>query len=433
MNNLARQKTQRFYDITGFRHPVPSVTSVLNVVAKPGIVHWEKHMALKSMAEQVQEICEVVEEPLQGESGEGEAQARRLVPAEGQDLFAALQKTLFDREWMVNAVKTAKGAARREMRKAGDLGSRAHNLFEALAKGQTIPGDDEAVKPLVEGFTAWREAHPHLELLDVEKVVFSERFQFAGTLDATAVDISSLVPPMDEKTAALEAAKAACGLTTASSLTGANGDVKESRVGQASTVVGPGEGIESLMEKVGEKAKPRIVVLDWKTSNQTHNEYALQIAAYAKAYEEMTGLEVAEAWIVRFDKIKAKYQVSKVADIDQAYETFLSCLHLYHSLSGQFFAKESDEAKSGVSPVEMDMTEEEKEMHRKALESRRISMQAVERQRAMRQIEEAVAKTLQKKRAALEASRAVLPKQASGLAEADESLIAALQSNQKVF
>ena len=41
----------------------------------------------------------------------------------------------------------------------------------------------------------------------------------------------------------------------------------------------------------------KLIVLDWKTSNQIHNEHALQVAAYAKAYEEMTGKKVDEAWV----------------------------------------------------------------------------------------------------------------------------------------
>jgi hypothetical protein len=45
--------------------------------------------------------------------------------------------------------------------------------------------------------------------------------------------------------------------------------------------------------------EPKIVVLDWKTSNAFHSEYAMQIAAYTKAYEEMFQLPVHTASIVR--------------------------------------------------------------------------------------------------------------------------------------
>jgi len=442
MNGMARAKNQRFYQITGFKHPVPSVTSVLNVVAKPGIIHWEKHMALKSMAEQVQEICVVKEVPVEApeEGGEGQQQAAtRRVPAADQDLHSALQSTLFDGEWMGNVVKTAKGAARREMRKAGDLGSKAHNLFEVLALGKPIADDDERIVPLVEGFRQWQSAHPNLKIMDVEKVVFSERYQFAGTLDATAIDVGELLPK-EEALSPLEAAQAACGLTRASALkTPAAEDGKTAE--KETTAGGDGAG-EKEREKgsataaeggVSKAGKPRVVVLDWKTSNATYNEYALQIAAYAKAYEEMTGVEVAEAWIVRFDKLKARYHVSKVADIDHAYQTFLSCLHLYHSLSGEFFAKDSEPSVETAWAQQEELAPEEVEQQRLAEESRRISLRAIERQRALRQIEELVEKTVRRKTAALNAPVPALPKEKAGLEEADESLIAALRSNQKVF
>ena len=45
-----------------------------------------------------------------------------------------------------------------------------------------------------------------------------------------------------------------------------------------------------------------MVALDWKTSNRLYPEHALQVAAYAKALEEMTGQPVKEAWVVRLGK-----------------------------------------------------------------------------------------------------------------------------------
>lgn len=78
--------------------------------------------------------------------------------------------------------------------------------------------------------------------------------------------------------------------------------------------------------KVGEK----VVVMDWKTSNQIYVEYALQVAAYAKAFEEMTGTQVHEAWVVRFDKTKKKPpQIKVVKDLAETHETFLAVKKLW--------------------------------------------------------------------------------------------------------
>ena len=56
----------------------------------------------------------------------------------------------------------------------------------------------------------------------------------------------------------------------------------------------------------------QLVALDWKTSNGLYPEYALQVAAYAKALEEMTGQTVTEAWAIRFGKTTPEFEVRKV-------------------------------------------------------------------------------------------------------------------------
>jgi ATP-dependent exoDNAse (exonuclease V) beta subunit len=47
--------------------------------------------------------------------------------------------------------------------------------------------------------------------------------------------------------------------------------------------------IDALAYREGE-----LVALDWKTSKGLYPEYALQVAAYAKAIEEMTRQQVTE-------------------------------------------------------------------------------------------------------------------------------------------
>jgi hypothetical protein len=43
-------------------------------------------------------------------------------------------------------------------------------------------------------------------------------------------------------------------------------------------------------------------IVDWKTSKKIYPKYRMQTAAYAKAYSEMTGLQVQHRWIVRIGK-----------------------------------------------------------------------------------------------------------------------------------
>ncbi len=78
--------------------------------------------------------------------------------------------------------------------------------------------------------------------------------------------------------------------------------------------------------------KGKMVALDWKTSNGFYSEYALQVAAYAKALEEMTGEPVAEAWAVRFGKREPEFEARKVTDLDTAFNAFRAALYLWRAM-----------------------------------------------------------------------------------------------------
>ena len=76
----------------------------------------------------------------------------------------------------------------------------------------------------------------------------------------------------------------------------------------------------------------QLVAIDWKTGNALYPEHALQIAAYSKALEELTGRQVKEAWLVRFSKSGSAFEARRVFDIDRAFIAFRAALHLWRSL-----------------------------------------------------------------------------------------------------
>lgn len=76
------------------------------------------------------------------------------------------------------------------------------------------------------------------------------------------------------------------------------------------------------------------VALDWKTGNRIYREFDLQVAAYAKAMEEMSGRRVAEAWIVRLGKRTPEFEARKVRDLDRAFDAFRAALFLWRSVQG---------------------------------------------------------------------------------------------------
>ena len=43
----------------------------------------------------------------------------------------------------------------------------------------------------------------------------------------------------------------------------------------------------------------RVIIIDWKSGRGIYDSHAMQVAAYAMAYEAMTGEAVAEAWVVQ--------------------------------------------------------------------------------------------------------------------------------------
>jgi CRISPR/Cas system-associated exonuclease Cas4 (RecB family) len=80
--------------------------------------------------------------------------------------------------------------------------------------------------------------------------------------------------------------------------------------------------------KIGKNKK--LMILDWKSSNSIHSEHKIQIAAYAKMYEENSGKRIKGALIVRLDKDKKEYEVEhlKIKDLNWGWKVFKLILKL---------------------------------------------------------------------------------------------------------
>jgi CRISPR/Cas system-associated exonuclease Cas4 (RecB family) len=67
-----------------------------------------------------------------------------------------------------------------------------------------------------------------------------------------------------------------------------------------------------------------LVMCDWKTSSSINDEYALQLAAYAAAYEEQTGMGITRGLIVRMDKkdnAKKPFEVKEFKNLPRYFDT----------------------------------------------------------------------------------------------------------------
>ena len=79
------------------------------------------------------------------------------------------------------------------------------------------------------------------------------------------------------------------------------------------------------------------VIIDFKTSNGTWPEMALQVSAYAAALKDTYGIWAGRAMIVRFGKATPDFEVSEVKDIYGSFNAFLAAKSLKEQLSkGQF-------------------------------------------------------------------------------------------------
>jgi hypothetical protein len=87
-----------------------------------------------------------------------------------------------------------------------------------------------------------------------------------------------------------------------------------------------------------------LMVGDWKTSGSISDDYGLQLAAYAQAYKETTGIEVTEGFILRVDKkdsAKMPLEIKRFTNLPKYFETFLHCKQVW-----DFVNKRGEWAKS---------------------------------------------------------------------------------------
>lgn len=128
------------------------------------------------------------------------------------------------------AIDYLKGAAWRYTKNRANVGSDAHDLFERMMRGENVRYVHPDLEPYRKAFAEFlRVVNP--ELIRAEDVAWSTRYDYAGSFDAI------LCVWLDE-----------------------NGKPTPDRSGT-----------------------PVVVIVDWKTSKDTHAEVAMQLAAYKNA------------------------------------------------------------------------------------------------------------------------------------------------------
>jgi len=137
------EKTHRYY-LNGAQ--LPGVTTILGVLAKPALIQWAANMA-----------CDFVRENY---------------------TFGLSEKPEVELEKVLKEARTAH-AKKRDA--SADIGTLAHAWISRFIKGEN-PAREESLGVITDNFLKWvEEAKP--KFLASEKVVYSEKWWFAGCLD----------------------------------------------------------------------------------------------------------------------------------------------------------------------------------------------------------------------------------------------------------
>ena len=94
-------------------------------------------------------------------------------------------------------------------------------------------------------------------------------------------------------------------------------------------------GVAGTLDAVGRNHQGKRIIWDWKTGSGPWWEMALQLGAYARMLEGLTGEPVADAYIV---KLKPEtYEVHRVLYLADAWDTFVHAAKLQSASSVKWF------------------------------------------------------------------------------------------------
>lgn len=152
--NTIKRGDARFYVEPESGVKYPGVTSVLNTLPKPFLKFW----------------------------------AAKMVAEEAVDNFGALATILTSgsstsREMAVDMLKRAPD---RNTKAAADIGTAAHDIFERMAKGETIGRVHPDLEPYRQNYDNFLNV-VQPEFLHLEETVWSDEHRYAGSFDALAI------------------------------------------------------------------------------------------------------------------------------------------------------------------------------------------------------------------------------------------------------
>lgn len=192
------------------------------------------------------------------------------------------------RRELEDLIDKAKTAHKDKLDEAGDIGHFAHSWIENYIKA--ILNEDEAGRQLLLENKPYDERarnacnaaldwmhHHNVKWISTERKIYSRKHKYAGTMDGLCY-VDSCSDPL------------CC----------------------------------------PNPFKNRLSIADWKTSNYLYPEYLMQTASYEAAYEEETGEDVKDRWIIRLGKEDAKFETWHIEHecFHADFQAFLAALDL---------------------------------------------------------------------------------------------------------
>lgn len=188
------------------------------------------------------------------------------------------------RNWMG---KTGHAKAAKILEARQILGTRVHKLIELNLKGEAVnlsAYEQEIQDDLLEFEIFKKDAK--LKPKALEQSLWSNKYGYAGTPDY----IGYYTTPIEYL---------------------------------ASTIV------DHKRVKVPKFTKSSLVIGDWKTGKDIYPEYWLQIAAYAQAFKELTGIRLDGAFICRLRDGKIQVKEKSIKTLEAEFPAYLSAIDLY--------------------------------------------------------------------------------------------------------
>eukprot|EP00947_MAST-08B_sp_MAST-8B-sp1_P002788 g2788.t1 len=173
----------RHYKVEGQAKAFPSVTSILNKVNKPGLQHWAVAQAIRSLQDDYSAY-------LEARADEGG------VDVVGAD-DAAQRQFIED---FPDIIARAQQADKRALREAARIGTEAHEAVDVLVRGEEPDITSDVVGNVVEGFRRWQRDTDVVVDPRGDTRVYSERYRYAGAMDAVGVDPDGNAVVIDFKT-----------------------------------------------------------------------------------------------------------------------------------------------------------------------------------------------------------------------------------------